>query len=169
MTYLTTVPRAVMAGDVPSVALREKFARKPISDRSATCPATPLLRAMAARHSLCELLPATIIQAMASELLAHRALDLLQQRRQRAIDNIDIIARVVYRHFDITGSPAHGLKTDTIAAVLADELAAGGYGAITLRDIHAVLDHWHADPMTRVWLDTTGPAPILRGIRVAGQ
>jgi len=191
LTQLTETPRtrpaagapaAPIALDVPALEIRPAPETAPETrpapqTRRATAPApapanprpsSSLLRHIASYRLLAEGLPARAVQAMASELLAFRALDAIADRAERATRRADAIADALRVNFTLTGKPDHTWRVDTVADVLIDHLADHGWPDITRRAVHETLAAIGAAPNPPLRLDMELGRPVLRGLHPVG-
>lgn len=130
--------------------------------------ATPLLRLISDNPAIAMALPDRGLRDMADELLARRALDIIDARAERERRRADAIADALRFNFALTGNPGDIWRISTVAAVLVDHLSAHGWPDITHRHVYDTLAAICASPRMPLALGDELGHPVLYGLRAVG-
>lgn len=164
MTHLTEIPRADPVAAAPVARPAARQARP----TEAQAPTTPMLRLISGNHVIAGALPDHAVQAMADELMARRALDVIDAAAERRKRKADAIVDALIANFVITGNPNHLWRADTIDAVLRDDLQSKGWRDVTPSDVFAVLSSLSDNATVPLALVFKQDRHIVTGLKVQG-
>lgn len=166
MTNVTYIPRSQTAQVAPPTCPQLRKQARPT--KAADILPTPFLRIVADNHAAAAAMPKDKVQDMAGELVARRALDLVDAAAARRRSKADAIVDALIANFTITGNPKHIWRADTVDAVLRDELASKGWPDCSPWNVYDVLRSLSDNPTVPLTLAFENGHHVMRGLRVQG-